>query len=71
MQNVILKQSIITVNANCNTNAKCNKIGAKCNKVVNRKCNNFSVAYFLCFQMKSKCESVLLLGCVIDIIDYY
>ena len=30
--------------AKCNTNAKCNNIDAKCNKVFNAKCNNFSNA---------------------------
>ncbi len=40
-QNVIVTQNVITIAAKCNNNAKCNKIDAKCNKVVNAKCNNF------------------------------
>ena len=40
-QNVILTENVITIAANCNNNAKCNKIDAKCNKIVNAKCNNF------------------------------
>ena len=34
-------QNVITIAAKCNTNAKCNNINAKCNKVINAKCNNF------------------------------
>ena len=31
----------MTIAAKCNTNAKCNNIDAKCNKLFNAKCNNF------------------------------
>ena len=41
-------QNEIRITAKCNTNAKyktktkCNNIDAKCNKIFNAKCNNFS-----------------------------
>ena len=34
-QNVILTQNVIRIAAKCNTNAKCNNIDAKCNKIFN------------------------------------
>ena len=40
---VILTQNVTNFAAKCNINAKCNKIGTKCNKGVNAKCNNFSM----------------------------
>ena len=39
-QNVILTQNVIAFAGKCNINAKCNKIGGKCNKSINAKCNN-------------------------------
>ena len=35
--------------AKCNTNAKCNNIDTKCNKVFNAKCNNFSTQNIITF----------------------
>ena len=37
--------------AKCNTNAKCNNIDAKCNKVFNAKCNNFLTQNVITFLM--------------------
>ena len=48
-QNVILTQNVITIAAKCNTNAKCNNIDAKCYKVFNAKCNNFSTQNVITF----------------------
>ena len=36
----VTPQNVI-IAAKCNTDAKCNNIDAKCNKVFNAKCNNF------------------------------
>ena len=36
----VTPQNVI-ITAECNTNAKCNNIDAKCNKAFNAKCNNF------------------------------
>ena len=35
--------------AKCNTNAKCNNIDAKCNKIFNAKCNNLSTQIVITF----------------------
>ena len=48
-QNVILTQNVITIAAQCNTNTKCNNIDAKCDKVFNAKCNNFSTQDVITF----------------------
>ena len=48
-QNVILTQNVIRITAKCNTNAKCNNIDAKCNKMFNAKCNNLSMQIVITF----------------------
>ena len=48
-QNVILTQNVIRIAAKCNTNAKCNDIDAKCNKIFNAKCNNHSTQIVITF----------------------
>ena len=48
-QNVIFKQNVIRIAAKCNTNAKCNNIDAKCNKIFNAKCNNLSTQIVITF----------------------
>ena len=48
-QNVILTQNVIRIAAKCNTNAKCNNIDAKCNKIFNAKCNNLSTQIVITF----------------------
>ena len=42
LQNVIIA-------AKCNTNAKCNNIDAKCNKIFNAECNNLSTQIVITF----------------------
>ena len=48
-QNVILTQNVIRVAAKCNTNARCNNIDAKCNKIFNAECNNLSTQIVITF----------------------
>ena len=48
-QNVILTQNVIRIAAKCNTNAKCNNIDAKCNKIFNTECNNLSTQIVITF----------------------
>ena len=48
-QNVILTQNGIKIAAKCNTNAKCNNIDAKCNKIFNATCNNLSTQIVITF----------------------
>ena len=48
-QNVILTQNVIRIAAKCNTNAKCNNIDAKCNKIFNAECNNLSTQIVITF----------------------
>ena len=48
-QNVILTQNVIRIAAKCNTNAKCNNIDAKCNKIFNAECNNLSTEIVITF----------------------
>ena len=48
-QNVILRQNVIRIAAKCNTNAKCNNIDAKCNKIFNAECNNLSTQIVITF----------------------
>ena len=43
-----MPQNVI-IAAKCNTNTKCNNIDAKCNKVFNAKCNNFSTQNVITF----------------------
>ena len=50
-QNVILRQNVIRIAAKCNTNAKCNNIDAKCNKIFNAECNNLSTQIVITFLM--------------------
>ena len=45
---IVTPQNVIST-AKCNTNAKCNNIDAKCNKVFNAKCNNFSMQNVITF----------------------
>ena len=49
LQNVIITQSVIRIAAKCNTNAKCNNIDAKYNKIFNAKCNNLSTQSVITF----------------------
>ena len=39
----------VMIAAKCNTNAKCNNIGAKCTKIFNAKCNNLSTQIVITF----------------------
>ena len=48
-QNVILTQNVIRIAAKWNTNAKCNNIDAKCNKIFNAECNNLSTQIVITF----------------------
>ena len=48
-QNVILTQNVIRIAAKSNTNAKCNNIDEKCNKMFNAKCNNLSTQIVITF----------------------
>ena len=48
-QNVISTQNVIRVAAKCNTNARCNNIDAKCNKIFNAECNNLSTQIVITF----------------------
>jgi len=45
----VTPQNVITIAVKCNTNAKCNNINAKRNKVINAKCNNFPTQNVITF----------------------
>ena len=45
----MLTQNVIRIAAKCNTNAKCNNIDAKCNKIFNAECNNLSTLIVITF----------------------
>ena len=45
----MLTQNVTRVAAKCNTNAKCNNIDAKCNKILNTKCNILSMQIVITF----------------------
>ena len=45
----MLTQNVIRIAAKCNTNAKCNNIDAKCNKIFNAECNNLSTQIVITF----------------------
>ena len=42
-------QNVIRIATKCNTNAKCDNIDAKCNKIFNAKCNNLSTQIVIAF----------------------
>ena len=42
-------QNVIRIAAKCNTNAKCNNIDAKCNKIFNAEYNNLSTQIVITF----------------------
>ena len=45
----VTPQNVIRIAAKCNTNAKCNNIDAKCNKIFNPECNNLSTQIVITF----------------------
>ena len=45
----VTRQNVIRVAAKCNTNARCNNIDAKCNKIFNAECNNLSTQIVITF----------------------
>ena len=47
-EDLVTPQNVI-IAAKCNTNAKCNNIDAKCNKMFNAKCNNLSTQIVITF----------------------
>ena len=59
-RNVILTQNGITTAAKCNTNAKCNNINAKCNKVIKAKCNNFPTQNVITFLTRNVITQIVI-----------